>query len=205
MQTSRNTLTALGVVGAVLVVNAAVLGPMIMFDSRPFSEIGGLPQHRVFNVVLLLCVGALAVLLPRLAQVPGRTGRAVPATVALAAGFGAYLDGGTRFVEAFVVPFLADKAPALLDETLGGVLMYAMVTAWILWSLALIALGVTAYRARVFPRAAAVLLVLGALVIPAIGPIAGVLVGGAFVWSALSARRAGQFSDLLVPSPTTAG
>ena len=52
-------------------------------------------------------------------------------------------------------------------------------------------LGVSGWRARVFPRAAVVLLVIGAVAIPAIGPLSNVLVGTAVLWigSALLRRR----------------
>jgi hypothetical protein len=197
MSNPRPTLIALAATGVAIAANSLMFGTQLFFDPSPFSEIGASGTHRAYNVVLLLCVASLSVVLPGLRNVVGRTGRSLPVAVIVVLGVGVFLDGGTRFVEAFVVPYLADLAPQLLDETPASGLMYAMMAAWILYMSSLIALGVTAYRRHVFPRPACVLLIVGGASLPVFGPLSGMLVGTAFAWSALAAKaRLEQTGDL---------
>lgn len=200
----RPVLTGLVVVGGVITLNAATLGMMLMFGPwETFSETAASRVHLGFQAILLACVAALNLLLPRLAGLRGSTGRVLPAWVLVLAAVATFADGGTRFVFTFVVPWLADAAPALLDEDGGGSLMAAMVSAWVLFTLALVCLGVTAYRRRVFPRPACVLLAVGGLAVPAIGPAAGVLLGPALVWAALARLRPGAVVDDVAPTGPT--
>lgn len=195
MTQHRRTLTALTAVGAVMALNSLALGLPTFLNSAPFSEIAGSASHLGYQAVLLGCVLVLNLALPKLAGLAGETGRTLPAGLLTFAAAAAFLDGGTRFVEAFVTPFLADHAPALLDESPASALMYAMVAAWVLWSIALVAVGVTAYRRRVFARPACVLLAVGGVAIPAIGPLSGVLIGSALAWAGAARLRTPRAAD----------
>jgi hypothetical protein len=55
----------------------------------------------------------------------------------------------------------------------------------------LVWLGASGWRARAFPRTAVVLLVVGAVAIPAIGPVSNVLVGASLAWIAIASLRRG--------------
>lgn len=187
-------LKVLGITGVVIAANSLLFGTQLFFDPRPFSEVGGSFEQRGYHLLLLACLGVLAMTLPRLATVPGREGARLPATLTLAAGLAAFYDGGTRFVEAFVVPYLAQHAPALLDESPSSSLMIAMMTAWFLTMGTVLAIAVVAYRRRVFPRPACVLLAVAAISVPLIGPLAGVLLGSAYAWAGFATLRRIDFA-----------
>ena len=197
MSNPRSTSIALAATGAVIATNSLAFGTQLFFDPSSFSEIGGSSTHRTYYVVLLLCVASLSLVLPRLTDVTGSTGRTLPGAVLTFVGLGVFFDGGTRFVEAFVVPYLADFAPELLNDTPASGLMYAMVTAWILYMASLVLLGVTAYRRRVFPRAACVLIIIGGASVPLLGPLSGILIGAGLTWSGIAA--AGRPAHQKVP------
>lgn len=198
------TLKILGVTGAVIAGNSLLFGSRLFFDPRPFSEVGGSFEQRAYHLLLLFCLGVLAVTLPRLVSVRGRDGAHVPAALAVATGLAAFYDGGTRFVEAFVVPYLANHAPALLDESPSSGLMIAMMAAWFLTMGTVLALAVVAYRRRVFPRAACVLLAVGAVSVPVLGPLAGILLGSAYAWAGFATLRRTSLVETSAPMPSAA-
>ena len=185
----RTTLAVLIGIGVAMASNSALFGTQLMFDPRPFSEVASTPQHVTYYVVLLVLLAAFAQVLPRLCAVTGGTGRSFPDGVLVLLGVGVFFDAATRFGEAFMVPFLAAHAPELLDDTPSTVLMSAMVTSWVLYLIGLVTLGVVAYRRRIFPRPAAVLLMVGAVTVPVIGPLSGMLIGTALAWGGYAARR----------------
>ena len=189
---SRSTLTVLTILtglGAVMAANSLVLGSQLMVDSRPFSTVASTPVHLAYYCTLLVLLGVLAQVLPHLGSVAGSTGQRFPSSILALAGVGVFLDAGTRFAEAFVVPFIAARAPELLDTSPSSVLMGAMVTAWVVYLVGLVSLGIAAYRRRIFPRPAAVLLIVGGLSVPVVGPLSGLLIGPALAWGGNSARR----------------
>ncbi|AEG44457.1 hypothetical protein [Isoptericola variabilis] len=186
---ARRALVALAGAGGLLAVNGLTLGPRMMFDPRPYSEIAGTGAHLVHYVVWTVALVALSQIYPRLADVRGTAGRTLPAPVLVLAGAAAALDACARFVLAFVNPFLVTHAPELLDTPPDAVLLVPTLGAGVLAMVATVAFGVAAWRRRVFPRAAVVLLVVGAVAIPAVGPLSNVLVGSGLVWAALAALR----------------
>ena len=114
------------------------------------------------------------------------------------------LVAGAVWEATFVVPWLAWRAPELLDEgpmgwlALGFVLLYTLARAGV------ILFGVATIRARVYPRAAAVLLIIG--VVPVAGwnvlplPLPDVLLGAAVAWLGLALfRRGGEGARQATP------
>lgn len=126
---------------------------------------------------------------------------------------------GFSFVEAFILPRLATEFPVFVKGLLGmfssvpseinlGVLPTLWTISGIMYFLGPMLFGIATFRARVLPRWAGALLVLGALLIPvgAIVPPAWqpkimIPVGLAFVWlgyTLFSERRAPALEPLLV-------
>jgi hypothetical protein len=201
---NRKTGLALAALGLVMCAGAALLGSRLMLDSRPFSEIGGTAAQVAYNGLLLLLLVGLVLLLPAIGRLPGSDGRTLPRWTLGLVGAGAILDACTRFDQAFTVPFLADHAPELLDQSPASMLMTAMVAAWVVYDVGLVVLGVVAFRRRIFSRSAAVLVAVGGALIPLAGPFAVMVVGGGLAWAGASVVRR-QLSRVPVPATSPAG
>ncbi len=114
----------------------------------------------------------------------------------LLAFLGTALLAGLSWAQAFVVPFIATRSPALLEsEPLGSILSFLAFTAgWLVF-------GIATLRARVYPRAAAIVLIVGAVlpfvsfILPASAFVFGIGVGwlGFALFTGLDAQ-AGQRS-----------
>lgn len=187
--TAHAGLRALTLTGGVLFVLGVGLGPLVMFDSRPYSELAATPQHLVHYGVWTVCLVALGQIFPRLAGLTGPQGRPVSAAAATAAGVGVTLDACARFLLAFANPYLSAQEPALLDTTPDAILLVPTLGVGVVAMVGVIWLGVSGWRAEVFPRPAVALLVLGSVAIPALGPLSNVLVGAALVWCGMAASR----------------
>ncbi len=97
----------------------------------------------------------------------------------LLAFLGTALLAGFSWAQAFVVPFIATQSPALLEtEPLGSILSFLTFTAgWLVF-------GIATLRAGVYPRAAAIVLIIGA-VLPFIGfilPASAFIFGIGVAW-----------------------
>ena len=133
------------------------------------SEAGGTARFAVTAVstltVLLLLAGALVALYARQAHAAGRLGRAGFA-VALA---GTILAAGGAWDSAFTVPYLADQAPAVLDRATSGSLLAGYLISYLTFAIGWALLASATIRARVLPRAGAIVTLVGAVlaVLPA--------------------------------------
>lgn len=180
---------ALMTVGAVFAGNGLLLGSRLMLDARAYSEVATGTGHLVHYALWTLCLVALSQLYPRMNILRGRTGLRVPAAVLALAGAGAALDACARFVSAFVAPYLAGREPQLMDSTPDAILLVPLLAASIAAMVGTGVLAVVGLRRRVFPLGAAVLLFLGAVAIPVLGPVSNALLGAALVWIGSAARR----------------
>jgi hypothetical protein len=189
------TVTATGVpvglalTGAVFAVNGLVLGTQLLLDPRDYSQIASSNLHLVHYVIWTACLVAMTQLYPRLGSLRSRSGAALPSTVLALAGVGAALDACSRFVSAFVTPYLAGRAPGLVDSAPDAILLVPLLASGVFAMAATAALGAIAWRRRVFPRPAALLLVLGGVAIPVLGPVSNVLLGLALVWIGFAVRE----------------
>lgn len=179
---------ALAVTGAVLALNGLLLGSRIFLDSRDYSQVAAGQLHLAHYSIWTLCLVALSQLYPRLGSLRGADGSTLPASVLVLAGAGAALDACARFVSAFVTPYLAERQPTLLDTTPDAILLVPLLATGVVAMAGTAALGVVGWRRRVFPRAAAVLLVVGGVAIPALGPVSNLLLGIALVWIGATAQ-----------------
>ncbi len=129
-----------------------------------------------------------------------------------------------NFLEAFVLPVLADEDPAVVEDILGifagapadgslGVLESVGTVAFALYLLGGVTFGIAVFRARVLQRWAGILLAAGAastLVLPllphTVGRMAALPVGLALIWlgSSLWARERGSASQPVVSVPVHA-
>lgn len=185
----RGTMLGLAVTGGVLLTLGVTLGPIMMLDTRPYSELSATTAHLVHYAVWTGCLVALSQLLPRLGGLRADRGRAVSSVAASVAGAGVALDACARFGLAFFNPILATEDPHLLDTPPDAILLVPSISAGVVAMVGLVWLGVSGWRAGVFPRPAVALLVVGALAIPAIGPFSNGLVGAALVWIGITALR----------------
>lgn len=107
--------------------------------------------------------------------------------------FGTILLAGDFWLEAFFVPYLADQAPAVVDENPTGIAIAGAGVTFATWVIGWVLFAVASWRARVFPRTAAALLLLGACTGFAPGApgqvLFGVAVGWLGVWLAVHEER----------------
>lgn len=100
----------------------------------------------------------------------------------LVAFLGTALVSGALWFELFITPSLATEAPELAEAELGlaGFILsfLSVIVGWILF-------GVATLRARVYPRPAAVLLIVGAVVSFVPIPLSGVFLSVAVAWLGL--------------------
>lgn len=185
----RSTALALVAIGAVLAVAGAALGSQMFFDARPYSAIATSATHPIFYVMWTACLIALSQVYPRLASLRGGSGLTIGPVIATAAGVGAALDACARFVEAMVVPYLGRHAPELLDTPPDTALLVPLLATGVVAMLTTGTLAVVGLRRRVLPVGPAVMLVVGAVALPAIGPLSTVLIGAALAWLGLRLRR----------------
>lgn len=188
--TDPGTRVGLGllVTGAVFAGNGVILGSQLFFDSRAYSEVAVGTGHLAHYLLWTLCLVALTQLYPRMGHLRSPIGRSLPAPLLAAAGAGAALDACARFVSAFVTPYLAEHDAQLVDVAPDPVLLVPLLATGVVAMVATGTLAVVGLRRRVFPGPAAVLLLLGAIAIPVLGPVSNVLLGAALVWIGWASR-----------------
>ena len=156
-----------------------------------FSDIAVTTTWTVFSSMFL--IGAL-LLLVALAGLHARQSEAAGAfglAGFLAALVGTGLLAGMFWTLAFVVPSAAIEAPAFLnnEETAGPLdtgFMLSGIAVAVGWAL----FGVATFRARVFPRTAAIVLIAGALITIVPLPATTLLIDVAVAWLGVNALKA---------------
>jgi hypothetical protein len=105
------------------------------------------------------------------------------------------LVAGAVWEATFVVPWLAWEAPELLDEGPTEWLALGFTLSYTLAGIGVILFGVATIRARVFPRVAAILLMIGVVPVAVWNfvplPLPDVLLGVAVAWLGLALFRVG--------------
>ena len=99
--------------------------------------------------------------------------------VFLVAFLGTALFSGAVWFELFITPSLAAEAPELAEAELG---LAGFVVSFLLVVLGWLLFGAATLRARVYPRPAAVLLIVGALISFAPVPLSGIVLSVAVAW-----------------------
>lgn len=110
----------------------------------------------------------------------------------LTAFAGAALVFGTWWTNAFVAPVLAQENSRLLETGPTGVLSVAFTVSFALAAVGWLLFGLVSLRTRVYPRAAAIVLVIGAALTFAPLPGGGVVLEVAVAWLGLSLLSRGD-------------
>jgi hypothetical protein len=111
----------------------------------------------------------------------------------LAALVGTGLLVGLVWTSTFVPPTLAVEAPAVLDtEEPPGALAFGFMFSIVVFGLSWALFGVAMLRARVYPRVAAIVLIIGALLLIAPLPATGLVIEAALIWLGVVALKAGH-------------
>ncbi|TRW45980.1 hypothetical protein [Georgenia yuyongxinii] len=184
---NRSPAVPLILAGALLIATAAPFALELTSGDEKFSTTALSGMYLVRMVLALIGTLALLVATPRLRALPG-TGGHLPGWSLDAALIATALTAATQFVQLFVVRWLGDIDPDLLDIPMGGVLMASMVASWVLYLLAWTIVGGLALRRRIVPVPAGVLLIIGAVLQPVFGPLAALPFGAALLMTARAAR-----------------
>ena len=98
----------------------------------------------------------------------------------------------------FVPPTLAVEAPAVLDAEDTESLAFGFIFSTTIFGLSWALFGVAMLRAQVYPRVAAIVLIIGALIVIAPLSATGLVIEVALIWLGVSCLREG-------PAPLTTG
>jgi hypothetical protein len=110
------------------------------------------------GVLLLLIVGLIALLLRGQNQL-GTAGH----LGGLGALVGTVLAAGGAWDALFALPYVAEQAPALLDEPTGGTLLVGFIVGYLVLAVGWIAFAAASWRSGATPRGAAIVLILGGM------------------------------------------
>lgn len=175
---------------------AALVGGVLLaiFDVLEFVFIGGQPEsvaaaagaviivRVLFIAAIMLIILGLVGLYAYQAQQAGTLGL----IAFLVAFIGSVMASGVQWSAAFIGPWLAEAAPELLDTEPSGMLATGFVLSFVLLALGWLLFGFASLQARVLPRGAAILLVVGAVLSFVIllleFPGASVVFGAALAW-----------------------
>ncbi len=183
------------VVAGVLVVVAQLV--MLPFDpddhvatsTDPVFQIGGVLYLAGFCALMIALVGAYGWGLHK-------AGRLGVAAIVLAI-VGTMLLAGDLWFETFAVPWLADEAPASLDTDPTPLLAAGAISSYLAFAVGWALFGIASLRARVFPTAICVALVIGGLIgfralLSPTGIPLGLAVGWLGVWMMRALKTATQ-------------
>lgn len=151
---------------------AALVGSvlLVVLDVAEFVLIGGQPESvaAATTALTIVRVSFLApIVLTSLGLVGLYTRQAEQAGTLglisfLVAFIGTVMLAGVQWSAAFIGPWLAGVAPELLDSEPSAVLIAGIMLSFVLLALGWLLFGLASLRARVLPRGAAVLLMVGA-------------------------------------------
>lgn len=114
----------------------------------------------------------------------------------LAALIGTGLAVGVFWTNTFIPPALAAEAPAVLDTEPAGSLAFGFFFSFIVFGLGWVLFGVAVLRARVYPRVAAIVLIIGGLLALAPLPASALLIYAALIWLGVSALKEGHAASV---------
>lgn len=168
---------------------AALLGFPGDWSSEPHARLATDSMNIVSSVVSAVAFLLLAIGIAALADHRGPDGRGFgpwPIASGITAAVVSFFTAATH---AFVQPAMASAAPSLLESFPSGLLAVGVFGALLISIVGLVTFGVAAYRNRVFPRPAAVLVVVGVVAFP-LQSVATLLVGASLLWAAVVGLRA---------------
>ena len=181
-----------------LIALTSTIGRLVS-DPERLAETSNDPAVVINGIVALfaslLLVFVLITLHEQRGDGGGRLG-AVAFTVALA---GTVLLAGDFWFEAFVVPYLADIAPAALGGNPGGVLLVGAVVSFSVFGSGWLVFGIASYRDGSLPRPPVILVTAAAVLGAPPGSVGKIVFGVALVWLGLSLRRPAPLNQAATP------
>ena len=179
-------------VAAALLVVGDLLNLTVLFSSEPFSEEAQSGSYLFRQVLFLLGVMLLLLglvgLYTRQSQAAGTLGL-VGFLVAYA---GTVLVAGFLWASTFITPALATEVPEFLDAGPPPGFFPALITCGVGWLL----FGIATLRARVYPRWATILLMVGAVIFVVPLPLAGIVLSVAVGWLGYHLLTGGEAAEL---------
>lgn len=157
-----------------------------IFDLENFSTVAATGTYIFviggFLITTLLASLGLVGLYASQAEAAGLLG----AVGFLVAFTGTALVTGAFWAQEFFVPAVAEVAPDVLDSGLLGWLYFGFVVSFFLFALGWVLFGVATFRARIYPRWAALFLIIGAVltVLPQL-PVPSIIFDVAMAWMGL--------------------
>ena len=152
------------IAGGVLIIIAALIGSLALSGVSTVSEGVTTAAYTVVTLVYLLAavlvLGGLVGLYVHQSEEAGILG-----LIGFAVAFlGTAMLVGATWNQAFITPALAQAIPALFDEGVLGWMSLGFVLTYLLVSLGWLLFGVAALWAGVYPRVAAIVFIVGALI-----------------------------------------
>lgn len=157
----RPLLRASGLSGAVAGVLIAATEVVSLLVGRQSVDLPSLVNEVVRLAAFILLLLALVGLYARQVDQAGTIGVAG----FLLAFVGTTLLAGDVWFEAFVFPYLTEVAPDALSADPGGILLVGAFVSFLTFIFGWLLFGCATFRAAVFPRAASVLLIGGAIIL----------------------------------------
>jgi hypothetical protein len=172
----------------------------LAMGAQPADNVLHSVKYAFALVAMIALLFALTGLYLRQADAAGRLG-----LIGYVLAFvGTTLVAGDWWFETFIVPQIAAVAPQVMTGAIGGSMAVGAVATFILFAVGWTIFGIATFRANVYPRPAAVLLIIGgavgvlALSTPYQVPLAIAI--GWIGYSLMQSERGGA----LAPSPTAA-
>lgn len=187
--------------GVLLLISDVLELFVLSSGGAPEAGAGILVAGLYLLATLLLSLGLVGLYADQaeLSGVPGLLGF-------LAAFVGTALVSGTFWAQAFFAPAVAEAAPAFLYGELPGSLGAGFVGSFLLFALGWAAFGIFTYRAGVRPRWAAVLLIVGAVLVVLPLPFNSLVFDTAVIWVGsdlfLKGERAARHKEEAAPAGT---
>jgi hypothetical protein len=128
------------------------------------SESMAIATHSLRNGLALVAMYSLLIALTGLYATQATSAGRLGLIGYLVAALGTLLLAGDWWYEAFVAPQIAAQAPEVLATAPSGSILIGAVATFASFALGWVLFGIASYRARVFPRGAAALMVLGGIV-----------------------------------------
>jgi hypothetical protein len=132
----------------------------LSMGAQPADNVLHSVKYALALIATIALLFALTGLYLRQADVAGRLGL-VGYVVAFV---GTVLVAGDWWFESFVVPQIAAVAPQVMTGAIGASMAVGAAATFVLFSLGWTIFGIATYRANVYPRPAAILLIIGGMV-----------------------------------------
>jgi hypothetical protein len=148
-------------VAAVLIIASQFVGLILVASDLSLSESIKTAPATLYNILKLSGFVLLLLGLVGLYARQSVAGRILGLIGFLVAFLGTLLVAGDWWFETFAAPWLADVAPQALEGTPSGTLIAGGVTGFALFAIGWVLFGIASFRTRVFPRWAAIVLIVG--------------------------------------------